>query len=66
MDAELRKQPAPDEGAHDSNEEIAEEPKPGALHDLAGQPSGNEADQQDDEETFARHVTSSRLSKSFA
>jgi hypothetical protein len=44
MDAELRKQPTTDKGAYDSNDEIAEDPKPGALHDLAGQPSGNEAD----------------------
>ena len=44
MDAELRKQPTTDEGAYDSNEEITDDPKPGALHDLAGQPSGNEAD----------------------
>ena len=39
MDAELREQPTPDEGAYDSNEKIADNPKPGALHDLAGQPS---------------------------
>jgi hypothetical protein len=44
MDAELRKQPTTDEGAYNSNDEIADDPKPGALHDLAGQPSGNEAD----------------------
>jgi hypothetical protein len=44
MDAELRKQPTTDEGAYDSDEEIADDPKPGALHDLAGQPSGDEAD----------------------
>jgi hypothetical protein len=36
MDTELRKQPTTDESAHDSNEEIADNPKPGALHDLAG------------------------------
>jgi hypothetical protein len=44
MDAELRKQPTTDERAYNSNDEIADDPKPGALHDLAGQPSGNEAD----------------------
>ena len=37
MDAELRKQPATDERANDSNDEIADDPKSGALHDLAGQ-----------------------------
>src|SRR5205807_6875592 len=56
MDAELRKQPAPDEGAYDSNDEIADDPKPGALHDLAAQPSRNEADHQYDQETFTRYV----------
>ena len=56
MDAELRKQPAADEGADDSNEEIADDPEPGALHDLAGQPARNEADHQYDQETFTRHV----------
>jgi len=44
MDAELRKQPTTDERANDSNDEIADDPKSGALHDLAGQPSSNEAD----------------------
>jgi hypothetical protein len=44
MGAELRKQPTTDEGAYNSNDEIADDPKPGALHDLPGQPSGNEAD----------------------
>ena len=40
----LRQQPTTNEGAYNSNDEIADDPKPGALHDLAGQPSGNEAD----------------------
>jgi hypothetical protein len=33
----------------------SDEPKPGALHDLAGEPSCNEADHQYDKETFTRH-----------
>ena len=45
MDAELRKQPTADEGAYDSNEEIANDPKADALQDLAGHPSGGEADE---------------------
>jgi len=44
MDAELRKQPTADEGAYDSNEEIANDPKADALQDLASHPSGGEAD----------------------
>jgi hypothetical protein len=31
------------------------------LHDLAGQPSGDEADDQNDEETFTRHDNLSTL-----
>ena len=54
MDAELRKQPTTDERANDSNDEIADDPKSGALHDLAGQPSGNEADHKYDQKTFTR------------
>jgi hypothetical protein len=34
-----------DEGAYDSNEEIANDPKADALQDLAGHPSGGEADE---------------------
>jgi hypothetical protein len=45
MDAELRKQPTTDEGACDSNEEIANDPKADALQHLAGHPSGGEADE---------------------
>ena len=46
MDAELRKQPTTDERTNNSNDEIADDPKSGALHDLAGQPSGNDNDIQ--------------------
>jgi hypothetical protein len=56
MDAELRKQPTTDEGADDSDDEIADDPKPSASHDLAGQPSGDEPDNQDDQQTLSRHV----------
>jgi hypothetical protein len=36
--------------------EVADDPEPGALHDLARQPSGNEANHQYDQETFTQHV----------
>ena len=48
MDSQSGKQPAPDECADDSNDEIANDPKSGAFDDLAGQPSSNEADHQYD------------------
>src|SRR5207247_5488107 len=42
MDAEMRKKPSPNEGAYDSNDDITDDPKPGASHDLARQPSDYE------------------------
>ena len=44
MQAELREKPAANEGTCDSDEEVADDPEAGALHDLARQPSGNQAD----------------------
>ena len=49
MDAQMRKKPSPNEGPHDSNDDIADDPKPGASHDLARQPSGYEADHHYDQ-----------------
>jgi hypothetical protein len=56
VEAELRKEPTANEGTSDSDEKVADNPEPGALHNLTGQPSGNEADHQYDQETFTRHV----------
>jgi len=56
MNAELRKQPTADEGANDADDDISDDPKPGAMDDLTGQPSGNEANHQYDQQTFTRHV----------
>ena len=61
MEAELRKEPTANEGTSDSNEKVADNPEPGALHNLTGQPSGNEADHQYDQETFTRHVPQTRV-----
>jgi len=52
MDAELRQQPAADECTDNSNNEIAGDTEPGALHDLPSQPPGNEAHQQYNQKTF--------------
>jgi hypothetical protein len=54
VEAKLRKEPAANEGTCDSNEEVADDPETGTLHDLASQPSGNEADYQYDQQTFTR------------
>jgi hypothetical protein len=56
VEAELRKEPTANEGACNSYEEVADEPEPGPLHNLTGQPSGNETNHQNDQETFTRHV----------
>jgi hypothetical protein len=56
VDAELRQQPAADERPDYSDNEIAEQSKPGTSHDLPGQPSCDDADHQYDEKTFTRHV----------
>jgi hypothetical protein len=66
VEAELREEPTADEGTCDSDEEVADNPEPGALHDLARQPSGYETDHQYDQETFTRlciFVSSSCISK---
>jgi hypothetical protein len=52
MDAKSREHPATDEGADDPDDEIADQSKPRALHDLAGQPPSDNSDQQYDQQTF--------------
>jgi hypothetical protein len=55
-DTELGQQPAPNKGAQDSDDKVADESEAGPLHDPAGEPAGNEADKQYDQQAFARHV----------
>jgi hypothetical protein len=55
MDAQLREQPATDEGANNSDGEIGNEAETGATHDLSCEPAGDDTDQQNDEKTFPRH-----------
>jgi hypothetical protein len=52
MDAELRQQPVANERADNADDEIGDESVSGPPHDLAGQPAGNQTDQQDDQKTF--------------
>jgi hypothetical protein len=61
MDAELGHEPLADAGAYDSDDEISDNSKPGASNDLARQPSRNEADQQYDKQTLARHACTPML-----
>src|SRR5450759_137612 len=45
VDAKLRKQIAGNQRAGNTDENIADEPKAGAAHDLSGQPARNQADE---------------------
>jgi hypothetical protein len=56
MKTEPGKQQTGDEGADDSNDNVANQTKACPLHDLAGQPARNSANQQYDEQTFSRHM----------
>src|ERR1700731_139948 len=56
MDPEPRQQPAPNEGTDDPDDEVTNKPKTIPAHDLAGQPAGDYANQQDNNKTFTRHV----------
>src|SRR5262249_9598041 len=53
--AELGKQPAGDERADEADGDVAEQSVAGSLHELAGQPAGNQTYQQNDKNAFARH-----------
>jgi hypothetical protein len=56
MDAEFGQQPASNKGTQDSDDKITDESEAGPLHDLAGEPAGDEANKQDDQQAFTRHV----------
>ena len=46
MNSEAMQKPVADEGADDADRRIADEAEPVASHNLARQPSGNEANDQ--------------------
>src|SRR5215203_5794587 len=52
-DAETREQQARNQRADDADDEVADEAEAGPLHELSGEPPGDQADQQDDGKTFA-------------
>jgi hypothetical protein len=56
MDAELRQQPASNKGTQNSDNKVADQSEAGPLHDLAGEPTGDKANKQDDQQAFTRHV----------
>jgi hypothetical protein len=62
MDTELREQPTSDKRANDPDSDIGDEAEASPRYNLPCQPSRNQTDQQDDEQTFARQIhTSSPL-----
>jgi hypothetical protein len=56
MNSKSGKQRTPDESACYSDDEIADDPEPGALHNLACKPAREEPDKQDHKEAFVGHV----------
>lgn len=54
MNAQLRGQPVADEGADDPDDHVIDEPKTGPLHNVTRQPSGRNADQQNDFRSIRR------------
>ena len=56
MNSKSGEKRTPDESAYHADDEIADDPKPGALHDLTSKPSREEADHEHDKEAFIRHV----------
>ena len=52
----MPEQPNADEGAHNSNDDVLEDAKAKTAHDLTGQPAGNRADDQhDDNAVYSNH-----------
>jgi hypothetical protein len=56
MDAQLRQQPTSDKGTQNPDNEVANDPEAGALHDLTCQPACNETHKQNDQQAFTRHI----------
>ena len=52
MDPEPGQQPIADKGADDADAEVRDETEARAPHDLAGKPTRDQSDQQDDEEAL--------------
>ena len=52
MNAELGKQETCDQRAGNADQDVTDDAKAGAAHDLARQPAGDEADKQNNENAF--------------
>jgi hypothetical protein len=62
VNADARQQPIADEGSQNADDDVADEPEPGAPHKLTGQPAGHETHQQDNQQTFIGNVNDRLLS----
>src|SRR6202158_5711147 len=54
-DAELTEEPAADEGTDDADDDVAEKTEAAALDDDAGEPTGDGAEQEPNQNRFERH-----------
>jgi hypothetical protein len=48
--------PAGDKGTGNADNNVADDAKAGAAHDLSGQPARDEADEQNNDQTLTRYV----------
>src|SRR5215813_5603270 len=56
MNADARQQPVTDESADQTDDQIANQSEAAALHNPTGQPAGNDADDQNDQETLIGQI----------
>jgi hypothetical protein len=56
MDVQPGQEPSADEGTDNANDEVSDEAKTGSPHHLAGEPSRNDTDHQNQQQTLIRKV----------
>jgi hypothetical protein len=56
MNPQAGHQPGADQSAYDTDGHVANQAEAAALDNLAGEPAGNDADNQNDQKTFASDV----------
>jgi hypothetical protein len=55
VNPQARQQPTPDEGTHNSNTYIRDEAMSCTANEMTAKPPRNQADKQDNKDTFVRH-----------
>src|ERR1700722_9703086 len=61
MDADPREQPIANERADNADDQVADKTKAAAIDDFSGEPSGDHADNHDDEQALVRQIHSLAL-----